>query len=1803
MKTILHCAFFALLLISQQSFSQTGYNVNLLRSGGSSSAFDRGNSIAVDADGNMYVAGNFSETATFGSLTANSAGDQDGFIVKYDDQGVEQWIRRIGGTGLDQINGIAISGTDVYITGSFNGTANFNTPFSFVNNNLISAGSTDIFLAKFNTSGTFLWTRRAGGIAGDVAHSVAASGTDVYLTGSFTGTANFNTPSAFGTSEITAIGNRDIFIVKFNSSGVVQFQRRAGSTGDDIGRGIVVALNGVYITGEFTGNAHFNTAGIPGTTSLTSAGMSDIFVAKYDFNGNILWTRRAGGTLTDIGYGIANIGDNVFITGQFFDVANFNTPSASGSNELTSAGSTDGFFARFDGNGDFAGGRRFGGTFADQGTAICRIGTVLYVVGEFNGTANFNSPSASGSNELVSAGNNDIFLARFTNLGAFVWANRAGSSSPDSPSGVAALNSEVYVTGRYATTANFNTPSSGSSNTLVSVGGSTDMFLARYSCTPGAPTGASTQQFCSANNPTVADLVATGNSINWYTSSIGGSPLTLSTPLVNGVTIYASQTTAGCESTSRLAVNVQVLTTIPTPTGATSQSFCGSANVSNLIATGQNIQWFANATGGTPLGNSTSLVDGTTYYASQTIDGCISNTRLAVLVSVTPNNYTVMVNSPQSFCTGASLTLNDIELLPGSEPTWYSTAGTNNPIPSSTVLVDGTTYWVRNTINGCESLFASSVQVFLAPVPGAPTGPSPQTFCATSLTFVNQLSATGTGIQWYGTSTGGSPLNTSTALVNGTTYYASQTVNNCESTTRLAVLVNITSVDAPTGNATQNFCSVPPATVSSLVASGTNIEWFNSPTGGSPMNGTQNLVNGTIYYAQQNIGGCTSVSRLAVNVTLSITPIPTGDATQVFCTASNPTVSNLVVNGTTILWYATPTGGSPLATSTALVNGTNYYASQTISGCPSNRLSVNVIINSTVPSPVAPMNQNFCSGDSPTIANINATGTNLQWYNAQTGGIVLPNSTPLITNTAYWVSQTTACGESNRIGVLVTIYATPATPTGNATQFFCGGNPTISDLITSPSVSNWYSVINGGAPLPISTPLVDGQSYYAADEFAGCESERLEVVVSIGTAPNAPTGNATQVLCASAGVTYTVQDLVATGSFIQWYYTEIGGAPINPQEILGNGGTYYASQTVNGCESGGRLEVVVQINSTPIPTGAFSQTFCSQDSPSVSDLVATGTSIVWYDANTGGNILLGSTPLVHGTLYFASQTLNGCPSENRLGSQVNIITVPTPTGSSIQEFCVSSNPTVNDLFTNESNAMWYLAATGGAALSTSSSLIDGTIYFASINMSGCESANRLAVTVNFISEAPIPNGSTNQAFCAQFSPTINSINVSGTAIEWFTAPSGGSPILNSTPLVNGVTYYAAQNVAGCPSGVRLGVTVTVNPTPNSPTGATLQTFCAGINPLISDLNLTGSDMLWYNSATGGSVLSSSSILVNGNTYYASQTVNGCESTNRLAITVNLTPSPSAPLGTQSQYFCSIDAPTIASLSASGLAINWYESFNSTTILASSTPLVDGTFYYATQTINGCESADRLQVLAIINSTPSAPTGTSMYVFCSAENPTINDLSAAGIGIEWFLVNVGGTALVPGTALTNGTSYYAQQTVSGCPSSDRLEVFVTITSSPDNGVTVAEDTLTAVETNAQYQWINCDNNQPIIGESQQSFVATETGSYAVEITKDGCTVTSECVEIEVLGIESIEKYSFDIYPNPASNFMFLKGDVLSASPSLKVIDISGKDISNSISTSTFNDEIKIDTEALTSGIYYLILTSNNFSQRIKFTINN
>ncbi len=399
------------------------------------------------------------------------------------------------------------------------------------------------------------------------------------------------------------------------------------------------------------------------------------------------------------------------------------------------------------------------------------------------------------------------------------------------------------------------------------------------------------------------------------------------------------------------------------PTGEAAQGFCPGATVADLVAVGTDVKWYAEAVGGTELSETTPLVSGTTYHASQTVNACVSTTRLAVTVTI---NETAAPtgDATQQFCNSA--TVANLSAI-GAGIKWYATATGGNALSSGTALVNGNTYYASQTVNGCESASRLAVTVELTST-AAPTGNAAQQFCG-SATVAN-LSATGSNIKWYASATGGNALSAGTALVSGNTYHASQTLNGCESASRLAVTVTVTNTSAPTGNATQQFCNS--ATVANLSANGTDIKWYATATGGNALPSGTSLVSGNTYHASQTINGCESVSRLAVTVTVTTASAPTGNPNQQFCNSA--TVANLSASGTNIKWYAAATGGNALSAGTALVNENTYYASQTVNGCESvSRLAVTVTLSNTAAPTTSNANQTFSASSNPTLADLEIT--------------------------------------------------------------------------------------------------------------------------------------------------------------------------------------------------------------------------------------------------------------------------------------------------------------------------------------------------------------------------------------------------------------------------------------------------------------------------------------------------------------------------------------------------------------------------------------------------------------------------------------------------------------------------------------------------------------------------------------------------------------------------------------------------------------------------------------------------------------
>ncbi len=626
----------------------------------------------------------------------------------------------------------------------------------------------------------------------------------------------------------------------------------------------------------------------------------------------------------------------------------------------------------------------------------------VYVVPTLTASAS-GTTTCSGSAFSVTPGSN-VSGTTYSWTAALVSGTATGFSNQSTPvsapvSQVLSNTSGADATVRYTVTPNYN-----------GCTGATFTFDVLVRTATPAPT-ASNQTFCEIANATVANLVATGTSVKWYTQATGGTALASTTALTNG-TYYASQTANSCESASRAQITVTITAT-PAPT-ANNQTFCEIANatVANLTATGTSVKWYTQATGGTALASTTALANGT-YYASQTANSCESASRAQITVTITATPAPTANN--QTFCEIANATVANL-VATGTSVKWYTQATGGTALASTTALTNGT-YYASQTANSCESASRAQITVTITATP-APTA-SNQTFCEIANATVANLVATGTSVKWYTQATGGTALASTTALTNGT-YYASQTLNSCESASRAQITVAITATPAPTAS-NQTFCEIANATVANLVATGTSVKWYTQATGGTALASTTALTNGT-YYASQTANSCESASRAQITVTITATPAPTA-SNQTFCEIANATVANLVATGTSVKWYTQATGGTALASTTALTNGT-YYASQTANSCESaTRAQIAVTITAT-PAPTA-SNQTFCEIANATVANLVATGTSVKWYTQATGGTALTSTTAL-TNGTYYASQTAnSCESASRAQITVTIYQTP----------------------------------------------------------------------------------------------------------------------------------------------------------------------------------------------------------------------------------------------------------------------------------------------------------------------------------------------------------------------------------------------------------------------------------------------------------------------------------------------------------------------------------------------------------------------------------------------------------------------------------------------------------------------------------------------------------------------------------------------------------------------------------------------------------
>jgi mucin-2 len=851
-----------------------------------------------------------------------------------------------------------------------------------------------------------------------------------------------------------------------------------------------------------------------------------------------------------------------------------------------------------------------------------------------------------------------------------------------------------------------------------------------------------------------------------------------------------------------------------------------------------------------------------------------------------------------------------------------------------------------------------------------------------------------------------------------------------------------------------------------------------------------------------------------IGIASSFAQCPTvADNTQSFCDLQSPTVASLVAvnNGGGIAWYANANGGSPLASSSGLVNGEDYFADSTAGGC-SPRQVVTVTIYS------APTGQNFqgvCVGvaSDAQIEDLIANGNAIQWYSSPSGGSPLSSSTQLVDNTIYYASQTnpdTGC-ETSRLSVFVNVGVVP-TPSGPLVQQFCndpnGPARTLADLVAS-GVNNWYPTAASAVQLPLSTPLVNGQSYFATTVDPPCEStSRLEVQVQLIALNNAGT-NGTRSICQNQVASTAPFNLFGllggapdtTGTWTGPLATSNGHlGTVNVSTLTLAGSPYVFTYNVNNgvCASSSST---VTITILPLPTASVigSTTICSGSNATIAFTGTPGATVTYTVSgvagsqtivlNASGSATLTSPYATTTTISLVSVASSGTPScSQAVVGSVTITVLPLPTAT------IASNVSV---------------CSGGNATVTFNGTPNTTVTYTVSGVAGNQT-----ILLNAAGTAGITN-----TFTATTTYTLVSVATSG-------SPSCSRPLTGNITVT--VIQLPVVSISGsasvCPNG---SATITFTGTPN----ATVTYTVTGV-PGNQTIVLNGSGTA---TITGNFTTATTFTLVS----VATAGTPSCSRPQTGTATITVLPLPTASIAS-STTVCSGSSFTVNFTGTANATVTYTVTGvagNQTIVLNGSgtgsiTNTYTSTTTYALVSVasSGTPSCSQpltsqitvtvlpLPIVSASGSVTICPNGSATVTFTGTPNATVTYTVTGVPGNQTIVLNGSGTATIPGTYSATTTYTLVSVATTGSPACSRPQTGnVTITVLPlpvasiSPSVTVCSGTSSTVtftgtpNTTVTYTVTGVTGNQTIVLNAAGT--ATLTSVYSTNTTFTLVNVTS------------------------------------------------------------------------------------------------
>jgi len=434
---------FGFFLFSFSVLSQTAGWINAYGYGGTGD--DKAYALTVDKNGNFYIVGEYmSQSMTLGTsvLTNANKTSTNLFVTKVDASGNVIWAKGFGEFGKDDAKCVTTDATgNVYIGGSFNSDSiSFDGGTTYLKNSCQGCGWEDLFFAKFSSTGSLIWAKKAGGADWEYAKGIAVdNNNNVYVTGNFTSDTIY-----FDSLMISDTNNTsEIFLAKYNSAGKLIWVKNYGKSLFNESNGVVCDNSGnIYITGTFE-ELSLNL----GTQNLLNNGNNDVFLIKFGSAGNVLWAKNAGSSHAEYGKAITmDAAGNVYITGEFAsDDITFGAYQIL--NKAQAANTIDIYVAKFSPDGTAQYAKSFGGVGDEYVSAIAIDGNNnAYVIGSFSG-----SKLEADTRYLWNSNSNvgEIYMIKLSDAGAISFAVRATGNLDDDGRSVVIWQGTPYGTGYF----------------------------------------------------------------------------------------------------------------------------------------------------------------------------------------------------------------------------------------------------------------------------------------------------------------------------------------------------------------------------------------------------------------------------------------------------------------------------------------------------------------------------------------------------------------------------------------------------------------------------------------------------------------------------------------------------------------------------------------------------------------------------------------------------------------------------------------------------------------------------------------------------------------------------------------------------------------------------------------------------------------------------------------------------------------------------------------------------------------------------------------------------------------------------------------------------------------------------------------------------------------------------------------------------------------------------------------------------------------------------------------------------------